>query len=593
MYALSNKINKRGINAPERKITVDLSGKISPFDIKSESSYNANLSNGSLELGLKRSNYIAWVDIPGQEYQDHIIEAKIRLNCMGGYAAAGIIFHITDDSSYYLALVSSKGYFRIDAVDNSAPRPLIAWTEFSDFDGSNIDLKIITHGDGLIFIVNGKWIGETCDNSAAYGRAGFALASYSVNDDKKSDDEYTCVAYLDSFSIDTRLKVIEANFKYWADDLNTNADGRLRFAETLAVMGESEKAFDQLNRAWKRRDEAFRSVATSYSEVRTRKELLLAARLSFSLGNYKEAEEYIDTLLEQDAELVGSDSAEAKLARTEKLKILNELNRFKELKQFVITHPFKINKDIDFYTLTARCYWELKEYKNSAEAWDKSFELKSENGVYAANAANAHELAGNKKGAVVRYITAGKIFLNQGNNAELEALMPKLLNLGKKNCEAHTLAGKWAFSIEDYDKSNEEFTIAHKLRSKPLSDGKLKSRKKADPAAYYLWALVLHLKNKDKDAITLLEKAVELAPDYGLFRFKLAEIKILSGIIEKNIAEEFKLAFKHLGDEQPDAETSVKDMANYAGKLLHSIGDTKNAKYFFNIANKDQKNANN
>ena len=591
MYALSNKINKHSLNVPERKITIDLSGKNrSPFDIKSESSYNANLSKGSLELRLKRSNYIAWVDIPGQEFQDHVIEAKIRLDSLGGYAAAGIIFHIMNDSTYYLALVSSKGYFRIDAVENSSPRPLIAWTEISDFDGNDIDLKIITYGANLIFLVNGKWLGETCDNSAAYGRLGFALASYSINDDEKeSEEKYTCVAYLDSFSIDTRIKSIEDCFRKWTDDLNINANERLRFTETLAVMGESSKALEQLNRAWKRRDEAISSVATTYTEVRTRKELLLASRLSFSLGNYSEAEMFIDSLLELGAaSAICADSTEVKLAYTEKIKILNELNRFEELKQFVITHPFKINKDIDFYTLTARCYWELKEYKNSAEAWDKSFELESENGVYAANAANAHELAGNKKGAVARYITAGKIFLNQGNNAELEALIPKLLSLGKRNWEAHILAGKWAFSIEDYDKSNEEFSIAHKLRSNLLSDGKHKPRKKADPAAYYLWALVLHIKEKNKDAITLLEKAVELAPDYGLFRFKLAEIKIKSGIIDTKIAEEFKLAFKHLDNDQLDAEVSVKDMANYAGKLLQSAGDTKNAKYFFNMANEEQ-----
>ena len=539
---------------------------------------------------MKKSNFIAWVDIPDQEFQDHIIDAKIRLDSFGGYAAAGIIFHIADDSSYYLALVSSKGYFRIDAVENSSPRPLIAWTEISHFDGSNIDLKIIAYGANLVFLVNGKWLGEINDDAILYGRLGFALASYSANDDdKESEEKYTCAAHLDSLSIDTRAKSIEDCFKKCTDDSNINADSRLRFTETLAVMGESAKALEQLNRAWKRRDEAISSVATAYTEVRTRKELLLASRLSFSLGNYSEAETFIDSLLELSANsAIGADAAETKLAYTEKLKILNELNKFKELREFVITHPFKINKDIDFYTLTARCYWELKEYKNSAEAWDKSFELDGENGVYAANAANAHELAGNKKGAVARLLTAGKIFLNQGNNSELAVLMPKLLSMGKRNCEAHILAGKWAFSIEDYDRSNEEFSIAHKLGSKSLPDGKHKSRKKADPAAYYLWALVLHLKEKNKDAITLLEKAVELAPDYGLFRFKLAEIKIKSGIIDPKIAEEFKLAFKHLGDKQPDAEISVKDMANYAGKLLQIIGDTKNARYFFNMANEEQ-----
>jgi len=603
IYTLSNKIrhrkfrNKQGLDAPEKKLTIVFSEKKkSPFDIKSESSYNANLSNGHLELGLKKANCIAWTDIPKYKFQDHVIEAKIRLDSKGGYAAAGIIFRLNDDSSYYLALVSSKGYFRLDAVKDGAPRPLIAWTEVSDFNGTNIDMKIIAYGDCFIFIVNGKWLGEAADTSALHGHLGFALASYSDNEDTAGNEErYICAAKLDSISIDTRAKAIEACYKKWTDDSNINAEERLKLTETLAVMGESSKALDQLNKAWKRRDDAISSVATSYTEVRTRKELLLASRLAYSLEQYSEAEKYINSLLDQDAVSAGcSDSAETKLAYTEKLKILNELNKFAELKEFVLTHPGKINKDSDYYTLTARSYWELGDYNDSAEAWDKAFEIgggasdkrdASEicgNAVYAVNAAGAHEFAGNKVKALSRYITAGKAFLKQSNNAEFEVLMPKLLDLGGKNWEARTLAGKWAFSVEDYKKSEEEFETANKLRSS------CRPRPKADPAANYLWALILHLKGKNKEAIRLLEAAVKLAPDYGLFRFKLAEIKLKSGKAGSKTAEEFKLAIKNINDEQLDGKESVENMTKHAGFLLQSIGDIKNAKYFFDIINKEK-----
>ena len=579
------------MNTPEKKFTITFSGKKkSPFDIKSESSYNANLSSGCLELGLKKSNCIAWTDIPKYKFQDHVIEAKIRLDSKGGYAASGIIFRLADDS-YYLALVSSKGYFRVDAVKNGAPRPLIAWTEVSDFNETSIDLKIIAYGDSFIFIVNGKWLGEAADSSAVNGHLGFALASYSDNEDNEdteNKEEYICAAQLDSITIDTRAKAIETFYKKWTDDSNINAEERLKLTETLAVMGESSKALDQLNKAWKRRDDAISSVATSYTEVRTRKELLLASRLAYSLGQYNEAENYINSLLDQNSISAGySDSAETKFAYTEKLKILNELNKFAELKEFVLTHPGKINKDSDYYTLTARSYWELGDYNDSAEAWDKAFEMgeapeggasgRRENAVYAVNAAGAHELAENKVKALSRYITAGNIFLKQSNNAELQVLIPKLLNLGGKNWEARILAGKWAFSVEDYKKSEEEFEIANKLRSS------CRPRPKADPAANYLWALILHLKGKNKEAIRLLEAAVKLAPDYGLFRFKLAEIKLKSGKSGSKTAEEFKLALKNINDEQLDGKESVENMAQHAGNLLQSIGDLKNAKYFFDI----------
>ncbi len=535
IYALSNKlrqINPRykdedGI-VSEGKLIIDFAKtKKSPFDIKSESSYNAYLSKSSLTLGLKKESCIAWVDMPDYEFEDHIIEAKIRLETLGSYAAAGIIFHIMDEGSYYLALVSNKGYFRLDVVKDSSPKTLIAWTDIPDFDKINFNIKIVTCGTYLIFLVNDKWLGEVNDTSSDYGALGFVMASYESDEKKKTDkqkpdsepkepleekNEYVCKAHLEYISVDSRIKYVEDAFKKLTDDININAEGRLRLAETFAVMGEPAKALDQISRAWKRRDEVIRTVSAS-SEVRTKRELLLAARMSFRLGQYSNAEEFINAILDQ-----WPDSAEGKIAHTEKIKILNELNKFEELNEFIINNPFKIEKDIDFYTLLAKCRWELKNYADSAEAWDTAFEMSKQNGVYAVNAANAYEMAGDEKEALTRYIAAGKIFLNQDNMPELAALIQKLSVLGKDNWEAHALAGKWAFSLEDYDKSAKEFEISHKLRCA------LRPRPKPDPALYYLWGIVFYIKGRIKTAIRLVRRACALAPDYELFRKKLKEL---------------------------------------------------------------------
>jgi len=385
---------------------------------------------------------------------------------------------------------------------------------------------------------------------------------FNANDTTEDMNKYTSKAKLDYIIIDTHTKSVEEHYKKWTSDNYINAEERLRLAETIAVMGDYSGALEQIKRAWKRRDEAISSVTATYTEIRTKKELLFASRLAFNLDNYSEAEEYTDSLLDQ-----WQDSAEGKLAYTEKIKILNELDRFAELKDFFINNPFKINKDINYYTILARCCWELEEYEESAKAWEKAFELNSENAVYAANAANAYDLAGKKKQALEYFIKAGRIFLNQDNKAELEVMMPRLSALGVKNWEARSLAGKWFYSIEDYNRCEEEFEAANKIR------GELKQRPQADPAVFYLWALVLHLKGKGKNAIRLLEKAVEIAPDYGLFRFKLAEVKLIYGITDFDIAQEFKTALKQIDD--PDGQ-----LAEYAASMLINIGDSKNAKYF-------------
>jgi len=576
LYALSNKARQAASpDSSSEKLIVDFARtKKSPFNIKSESSYNANVSRdrrspNALELGLKKANCIAWIDIPDLEYRDHVIEAKIRLDSLGGYASTGIVFRITDEDSYYMALVSSKGYFRVDAVKNNSPKALIAWTEISDFNGTNINLKIITYGTYLIFIINGKWAGEANDDSIDSGRVGFGLASYEAVNPETAG--YVCKAWLEYLSVDARLKTTETEFTKWTDDSNINAEGRLRLAETFAVMGEASKSLSQINKAWKRRDDAIRAVSATYTEVRTRKELLLAARMSLRLGQYNDAEEYINMILEQ-----WSDSVEGKTAHTEKINILTELKRFAELKEFLLKHTDKHGKDINYYTLLARCHWELKEYKACAKAWEKAFKMNSENGVYAANAANALELAGKKEEALERFLEAGKIFLKEANNPELEAMMPKLTALGEQNHEARTLIGKWAFSIEDYDRSAAEFAAANKLRCA------IKPEPEADPALFYLWGLVLNIKGKSKDAIRLLERAVKLAPDYGLFRFKLAELKLTGGDKDPKLAVELKNALELIGDD-PDG-----NMANHAGNLLQKAGYVKQAKYFFDKAKNKQ-----
>lgn len=499
------------------------------------------------------------------------------------------MFHIADKSSYYLALVSSKGYFRIDAIKDNNPKALIAWTEISNFNGSNISLKIITYGTYLIFIVNGIWAGETSDDSISEGCVGFALASYQTADTGKSDNivlndnsadttaydtSVTCKAFLDYFSVDTRNVIIEEQYNKWTDNPNINAECRLRLAETYAVMGKPSKALEQIKKAWEQRDQVISSATISYTEVRTRKELLLAARMSFSLGHYEEAQEYFEKILE-----LWPSSPEGKIAHTEMLKALNEQNKFKELKEFALKHSDVLEKDLDYYAKIARSHWELKEYKDSAKAWENAFRINSENGVYAANAANALELSGNKEKALSLFLAAGKIFLNQDNNIELEVMIPKLAALGSGNWEARALIGKWAFSIEDYDRCAAEFTAAEKLRRA------LKPRPKEDPALHYLRGLVYNIKGKNDSAVRLLERAVKLAPDYGLFRFKLAEIKLKSGINDISLVKELKHSMDFIDDD------SKAEMAKHAGDLLLKTRYKKHAQYFFDVANGSENSA--
>ena len=573
LYTLLNKIRRKKPDAPaEEKWTADFARpEKSPFLIKSDYSYNAYLLNGSLALSLKKENCIAWVDTPNLEFQDQIIEAGIRLDSLGGYCAAGIMFRIAYEETYYLALVSSKGYFRLDAVKDNSPRTLIAWTEVPDFDGINIKLNILTYGTFINIIINGKWVCETSDDTIPGGGLGFALASYPESggqeapESEESEGKAVCKAYLDSFSIDTRVKTIESFYNKWTDDSNINADARLRLAETFAVMGNAALSLEQISKAWKKRDAVFSVVSADYTDIKTRKELLLAARMAYRLEQYQDANDYIDAIFNFETE-----SGENKEALVEKVRILNQLGSHDELKKFVLKNKKKINMDTEMYVLLAGSHWKLKEYEKAAAAWNEAFKLesgkdaasgtasgvKAENnaGIYATNAANALELAEKNDEALELYLTAGKIFLRQNNQNELAALVPKLVLLGEKNMEARVLTGKWAFSIEDYERCEKEFNAAEKIRRA------VKPRPEADPAMYYLWGLVYHVNGKTNNAISMLKKAASLAPDFELFRVKLKELTAAAAI-EKPVV---KTSAKPV--EKPAVKTSDKAGKKPAGK---------------------------
>jgi tetratricopeptide (TPR) repeat protein len=508
------------------------------FDIKSENAYDAYLRDKSLGIGLKKTRCLAWVEGTFR-YRDMVLTARLRLDCKGGYGAVGIMFRMFDGGTYYLVLLSSKGYFRLDAVRNNMPQPLIGWTEFdpppSSNPGSGAELTIIARGPRITLLINGLWAGEIGDSSIEAGSLGFALASYETAGRSAAKQTgpviplpaqtgaYAVEAYLDYLSVDTRTAKVEAAWRLW-DEGRGGADGsaairtgpaRLRLAETFTAMGENAAALGQLKRLWG--EEVRREVRT----------LLLAARLAQALGLYDEAEEYIDACLAGDLPGTGAVKDRAGIdyrreAVVEKAKILYAQRRCDELREYTEGALAAGSSNAALAALLGHAHWELGNYGDAARTYDRAFGLDGENGLHAANAANMYEALGRKIEALDRALAAGRAFLRAGNYQDLGVLIPKLLNLGPEHWEAHAMAGKWAFGIESWDEAAREFDLAAALSRK----AKIKTGEK-DPALSYLKALLLIRQTKRREALALLEEAVRLAPDYGLFYFRLAENRFL------------------------------------------------------------------
>ena len=400
------------------------------FIIKPEISFDANLDKGSLFLGLKKKNRMAWLETADRVYVDQVIEARFRLDSLGGYGAAGVMFRIMEGGTYYLALISSKGYFRLDAVNNNIPRTLVGWTEAPGADGHDVSLEIITREDHLIFILNGRWVAEAHDASIPGGHLGFALVCY--DSDQAGTETYVCRSWLDWLSVDSRFSAVEAEYQKWKGSVEISAESRLRLAESHAALDRCGAAYDQILRAWKQREEAARSVSATYTEMRAREELLFAARMAVKLEQYEAAREYIETCLAS-----GADGAGDMEALAEKAKILSAQNKHAELAEFLpgCIERMEAGKDKtglnSLYALLGHACWNLKDYKAAAAAWDRAFILSKDNGLYAVSAANAFEALGKKKEALKRRLDGGKCFLLHKDCTELEALIPKLLTASR------------------------------------------------------------------------------------------------------------------------------------------------------------------
>jgi hypothetical protein len=375
---------------------------------------------------------MAWLETANRVYVNQIINASFHFICPGGYCAAGIMFRIADSGNYYLALVSTKGYFRLDVVNNKVPKPLTGWTEAPGLDEQGANLCIIARGDHFIFMLNGRWIAEVRDASIPGGHLGFALVSYDSDDSEPAGgtdglhfqphiqpfalkEDCVCQSWLDFISVDSNPGAVEAEYLKWSGNVEINAESRLRLAESFAALDRFDAAYDQILKAWKQRENAARSVTATFSEMRTRTELIFAARMAYMIGQYTVAEECINESL-----ALGEDGAEGLEALAEKAKILSSLDRHGDLAAFLPDYIRRMEAEADdglpsLYALYGFACWNLENYETAAEAWDKAFKLNSLNGLYAANAANAWEALGKPKEALRRRLAAGKRFLEQND----------------------------------------------------------------------------------------------------------------------------------------------------------------------------------
>jgi tetratricopeptide (TPR) repeat protein len=387
LHVFSSKLRRRRrpVDRMKEKWIADFATpEKSCFTIKPEIAYNAYLEKRSLVLGLKKKNCMAWLETADRVYVDQIIDARFRFDGQGGHCASGIMFHVTGQGTCYLALVSSKGCFRLDAVHNNIPQPLTGWIETPGLNGNDVNLRIIVKGGHFIFLLNGKWVAEADDASIPGGHLGFALASYDAASPlPEINPNLVCQSRLHFLSVDARPNMVAAEHKKWSNALEISAESRLRLAESFAALDQFDAAYNQILKAWKQREEAARSVTATYTDVRTGAELLFAAQMTLRMGQYTTAEAYLNTRL-----VMGVTGDDALTIGAETAKLLSAQNKNEELAAFLPGYIKQVKageKHADIpplYALLGHAFWNLQDYKAAANAWGRAFSLDTHNGLY-------------------------------------------------------------------------------------------------------------------------------------------------------------------------------------------------------------------
>lgn len=489
---------------PEERWSADFSRpRRARFPEESAPEYAASFVRGALELRLRKARVFAWVQNPLFRYSDFVAEALVRIPAPkdgeSPYAAAGLLFRCSDERSYYSFLVSTKGFFRVDAVFNGSPLPLVGWTETPEETdaAAGVRLRVVALGDRLTFTVDDRWAAELSDGTLSEGRVGFAAASY--------DDRPGAAARLEAFRIDSRRLEAEAAHYRWNSYVRVDPAGRSRLASTFLSMGQPLSALVQLKRAWRT---AGRAAGTQRSPA----DLLLAAECAMRLSLYPEAEEYLDRCVEAD-----DGGADARRAVAEKAKLLYLSNRFDELREHAAEAAELYPEDATLRTLLGHACWNLGAWEAASAAYEQARELDGKAGLVALNAARARDRLGDGEGAFVRYLEAARAFLRDRMHDDLEQALPRLRELRPGDPAVLAVSGKHAYAREDWETAEAELR-ASLAAAAPGAE---------DSAACYLLALLLIRRGKRPEALPLLEKAVSLEAGYAPYRFRLAECRFL------------------------------------------------------------------
>ena len=476
--------------APERLVTSFRLLESKPFPVTRAEHYTARYDRGAYALMLRKDSYFAWETLARERrIADFTLEAEVELDPANGHSAAGVLFRTVDDENFYSFLVSTRGNYRVDLLFNNHPLHLVEWTSLSMPDTGEGQagalhpaIRIVAHGSRFSFQVDDEWVGELDDETLPEGVIGFAAQNFAGSGPG--------TFRLRRLLLETNPVAVEREHLRASYYAPVSPAARMRFAETLATMGRFDVAAVQLRKGLKER------------EGSSRERFLLAqcyARLSLPADALAE----IERILSKEPAYPGG-----RLAKANLLYLANRLLDARDAAAAGLADG-GIESSAEAWNLLGNAEYGLGNWEKAADAYQRAIDH-DPSPLFLRNAARARENAGRTREAVELYLRAARLLFEEESFDELSLLLPRVRALAPHDPEVRGTEAKMLYREGNTD---EAFRILHELAAGDCRDS----------AVHYILGLILVSRREREEALASFTHAAELAPDYPLYHFRVAE----------------------------------------------------------------------
>lgn len=476
---------------PELYWEIPLEDTTAVFPITDTDTFSIAYRDSGIQLIAKKPNKFIWQEMPGKLFSDFMLDTDIILptnilkHSDAMHYAVGIVFRMSDNETFMFVGISDTGYARLDCLLNGEPQALTGWVECPWLEGNLVNIILIARGTHYSVFLNGQFALEAEDDTVRDGNLAVALQVYAAST--------PITVRFTNMTMESRPLEVEVAYSRFTNFLaNQHIDQRRRLVDSFMSIQSWIPALIQIKR--------IEEHGTLHD-----------------LDKFNRAECYIREFLYKEAlnELmtISKTYADYDTVKLEMYNLLYIQGQYLELKEKLLsdgdfTNPLHCN-------LLGHAFFNLGDYNQAIEWYEKAFLLEPTMPLYAQNAARSAEYAEDYERAVLLWNKAAHEFYKQEAYEDTKVCIHHLKRLHADLTYLLALEARIAYAEQD-------LKLAESLLKK------LESHNKLDAGSAYLLGMIIKPKQPEA-ALAYFKQAIELEPETALYHFRYTETLWITG----------------------------------------------------------------